>query len=200
MSEQSNQTDRISARNADPAPASPAAPGTGAASPERRKSTRWRKMLLGAIGVLILAGACGSAFPGSRQPSTRFQRMTHTSTVTSRSWPPASGARSRACSSTTTTACARETFSSYWTRSPFRSQSRSKRRLSIRRQPTWRRRKPKRAVSKRRPGAGAGRCSTPSRTSTTRSPCCAPGWPVSTRARPSSRWLSLTSTGPPSWW
>ncbi len=56
MSEQSNQTDRISARNADPAPASPAAPGTGAASPERRKSTRWRKMLLGAIGVLILAG------------------------------------------------------------------------------------------------------------------------------------------------
>ena len=37
-----------------------------------------------------------------------------------------------------------------------------------------------------------------SRTSTTKSPCCAPGLPVSIRAAPSSRWLSLTSIGPPS--
>jgi membrane fusion protein, multidrug efflux system len=63
MSEQSNQTDRISARNAEPAPASPTAPGTGAASPEKRKTTRWRKMLLGAIGVLVLAGALWFGVP-----------------------------------------------------------------------------------------------------------------------------------------
>ena len=43
--------------------------------------------------------------------------MTHTSTVTSRSWPHASEAKYRASSSTTTTGCVGATFWSNWTRS-----------------------------------------------------------------------------------
>ena len=47
---------------------------------------------------------------------------------------------------------------------------------------------------------GAGRSSTLSRPSTTRSPCSMPGSPMSIRPRPRLRWLSSTSIGPPNWW
>ena len=68
MSELSRETselgnERTSARNADPAPASPTPPSTGAASPEKQKPTRRRKMVLGAAGVLILAGALWFGIP-----------------------------------------------------------------------------------------------------------------------------------------
>src|SRR5271167_4788235 len=63
MSEQSSETDRPSARNADPAPTPPNTSVAATVPPEKRKSTRWRKMLLGAIGVLILAGALWFGIP-----------------------------------------------------------------------------------------------------------------------------------------
>ncbi len=48
---------------ASPTPASPRPPDAGAVSPEKPKSTRRRKVLLGAIGVLILAAALWIGVP-----------------------------------------------------------------------------------------------------------------------------------------
>ena len=63
MSEQSSETDLTSARNADPAPNPQNPPGAGSVSPEKQKPTRRRKILLGATGVLILAGALWFGIP-----------------------------------------------------------------------------------------------------------------------------------------
>ena len=63
MSEQSSETDRPSARNADPAPTPQNPPGTGAVSPEKQKPNPRRNMLLGALGVVILAAALWFGIP-----------------------------------------------------------------------------------------------------------------------------------------
>jgi membrane fusion protein, multidrug efflux system len=63
MSEQSSETDPTSARKADSAPAPQKPPGTGAVSPEKPKPTRRRRILLGAAGVLVLAGALWFGIP-----------------------------------------------------------------------------------------------------------------------------------------
>jgi membrane fusion protein, multidrug efflux system len=61
MSEQSSGTDLTSTHNADPTPQKP--PGTGAVSPEKPKAHPRRKMLLGALGLLILAAALWFGIP-----------------------------------------------------------------------------------------------------------------------------------------
>ena len=66
MSEQSRETteqgaERTSTRNADPTPQDP--PGAETASPEKPKPTPRRKLLLGALGVLILAAALWFGIP-----------------------------------------------------------------------------------------------------------------------------------------
>jgi membrane fusion protein, multidrug efflux system len=68
MSELSGETsqkgnEQTSARNADPASASPTPPNTVAAFPEKPKSSPWRKILLGAAGVLVLGGALWFGIP-----------------------------------------------------------------------------------------------------------------------------------------
>ncbi len=63
MNEQSSETDRTSARNADSAPTPQNPPSTGAVSPEKQKPTRRRKMLLGAAGIVILAAALWFGIP-----------------------------------------------------------------------------------------------------------------------------------------
>ena len=63
MSEQRIETDLTSARNADPAPTPQNPPDARAVSPEKQKPSRRRKMLLGALGVLILAGALWFGIP-----------------------------------------------------------------------------------------------------------------------------------------
>jgi membrane fusion protein, multidrug efflux system len=68
MGEQSDQlsdsgNERTSARNADPAPTPRNPPGAGTAAPEKPKANPRRKMLLGALGVLILAGALWFGIP-----------------------------------------------------------------------------------------------------------------------------------------
>ena len=63
--ERAEQRDGLptSARNADRAPAPQNPPGAAAASPEKPKATWRRKLLLGALGVLILAGALWFGIP-----------------------------------------------------------------------------------------------------------------------------------------
>jgi membrane fusion protein (multidrug efflux system) len=68
MSEQSSQTstvgnERPSARSADAATTPQNPPGAATVPPEKQKGARPRKMLLGAMGVLILAGALWFGFP-----------------------------------------------------------------------------------------------------------------------------------------
>jgi membrane fusion protein, multidrug efflux system len=68
MSEQSRQTTELeneptSGRSADPAPTPRNPPGAGTAAPEKPKANPRRKMLLGALGVLILAGALWFGIP-----------------------------------------------------------------------------------------------------------------------------------------
>ena len=63
MSEQSNETDRPSARNADPAPTPQNPSSTGKRSTEKPKANPRRNMVLGAVGVLILAGALWFGVP-----------------------------------------------------------------------------------------------------------------------------------------
>ncbi len=63
MSEQSSETDLTSTRNADSAPTPQNPPSAGAVSPEKQKASRRRKMLLGAAGVVILAGALWFGIP-----------------------------------------------------------------------------------------------------------------------------------------
>ena len=65
MSEQSSETDLTSTRSAAsvPTPRNPAVAGT---IPPQKRATRWRKMLLGAGGVLILAGAIWFGIPWIR--------------------------------------------------------------------------------------------------------------------------------------
>src|SRR5271169_5129213 len=68
MSEQSRQTselgsERTSARNADPAPTPQKPPEAGTIPPEKQTATGRRNMLLGALGVLVLAGALWFGIP-----------------------------------------------------------------------------------------------------------------------------------------
>jgi membrane fusion protein, multidrug efflux system len=68
MSEQSSATsevgnERPSARNVNSPPTPQTPPGAAAASPEKAKATWRRKTLLGALGVLILAGALWFGIP-----------------------------------------------------------------------------------------------------------------------------------------
>ena len=68
MSELSRETsergnERTSTRNADSAPTPQNPPGAGTVSPEKPKATRRRKMLLGALGVLVLAAALWFGIP-----------------------------------------------------------------------------------------------------------------------------------------
>ena len=51
----------------------------------------------------------------------------------------------------------------------------------------------RRAAWKRKPGACAGNCNTPWRTSTTGWPCCTPALPASIKATPRSSWRKLSS-------
>jgi hypothetical protein len=55
--------EQTSARKADPAPTPQAPPSTGAAPPEKPKASRRRKMLLGALSLLILACALWFGIP-----------------------------------------------------------------------------------------------------------------------------------------
>ena len=63
MSEQSAGKNLTSARTADPAPAAQSPRGASAASPDKQKAAGRRRMLLGALGVLILAGALWFGVP-----------------------------------------------------------------------------------------------------------------------------------------
>jgi membrane fusion protein (multidrug efflux system) len=68
MSEQRGDTsevgnERPSARNADSPPNSQIPPGAAASSPDKPKTTGRRKMVLGALGVLALAGALWFGIP-----------------------------------------------------------------------------------------------------------------------------------------
>ncbi len=68
MSEQSGETaelgaERTSARSAGPAPTPQNPPGAGTVTPEKPKANRRRNMLLGALSVLILAGALWFGVP-----------------------------------------------------------------------------------------------------------------------------------------
>ena len=68
MSEQSSATsevgnERPSARNVNSPPTPQTPPGAAATSPEKAKATWRRKTLLGALGVLILAGALWFGIP-----------------------------------------------------------------------------------------------------------------------------------------
>src|SRR5277367_2611626 len=63
MSEQSSETDRPSARNADPAPTPPNTSVAATVPPEKPKPSGRRRMLLGAAAVLILAGALWFGIP-----------------------------------------------------------------------------------------------------------------------------------------
>jgi membrane fusion protein (multidrug efflux system) len=63
MSEQSSETDLTSARNADPAPTPQNPSSTGRLSTEKPKANPQRKVLLGALGVLILAAALWFGVP-----------------------------------------------------------------------------------------------------------------------------------------
>ncbi len=63
MSEQSSETDLTSTRSADSAPIPQNPPSTGAVSPQKQKPTRRRKILLGAAGVVILAGTLWFGIP-----------------------------------------------------------------------------------------------------------------------------------------
>ena len=63
MSEQSSHADLKSARDADSAPAQQNPPTAETVSPEKQKATRRRKMLLGAVGVLVLTVALWFGIP-----------------------------------------------------------------------------------------------------------------------------------------
>ena len=68
MNEQSREAaevgnERTSARNADPAPAPQKPPEAGTIPPEKRTASGRRSMLLGALGLLILAGALWFGIP-----------------------------------------------------------------------------------------------------------------------------------------
>jgi membrane fusion protein (multidrug efflux system) len=68
MSEQSRQSSELgdvptSTRNADPAPPPQNPPDVAAVPPEKPKANLQRKMLLGALGVLVLAGALWFGIP-----------------------------------------------------------------------------------------------------------------------------------------
>jgi membrane fusion protein, multidrug efflux system len=68
MSEQSGETievgnERHSARSADAAPNPQNPPGAATVPPEKQKGARRRKMLLGALGILVLAGALWFGIP-----------------------------------------------------------------------------------------------------------------------------------------
>ncbi len=68
MSEQSSETTEqgakpTSARNADPAATPPNPSGAAGVPPEKPKASPRRKMLLGALGVLVLAGALWFGVP-----------------------------------------------------------------------------------------------------------------------------------------
>ncbi len=63
MSEQSSETDLTSNRSADSAPTRQNPPGAAAPPTQKPKSGRRRKILLGAMGVLVLAGALWFGVP-----------------------------------------------------------------------------------------------------------------------------------------
>src|ERR1700691_1472169 len=63
MSEQSSGTDLTSTRSADPEPTPQKPVSAGAVLPEKQKPKGWRKMLLGAAGVVILAAALWFGIP-----------------------------------------------------------------------------------------------------------------------------------------
>jgi membrane fusion protein, multidrug efflux system len=129
MSEQSGETievgnERHSARSADAAPNPQNPPGAATVPPEKQKGARRRKMLLGALGILVLAGALWFGIPWVQTTlntvSTDDAYVNgHVTFVAARV-----KGQSRASLSTTTTACARASFWSNSTRSPFRSRSR----------------------------------------------------------------------------
>ena len=63
MSKQSSETDLTSTRNADSPPTQQNPPSTGTVSPEKQKGAWRRKMLFGAVGVLVLAAALWFGIP-----------------------------------------------------------------------------------------------------------------------------------------
>jgi membrane fusion protein (multidrug efflux system) len=63
MSEQSSKTDLTLARDTDSAPTSQIPPKTGTVAPEKPKAGPRRKILLGAAGLIVLAGALWFAIP-----------------------------------------------------------------------------------------------------------------------------------------
>src|SRR6516165_7362857 len=63
MNEQSSKPDPTSARNADTAPTPRDPPGAGTVPQEKPKASSRRKILLGAMGVLVLAGALWFGIP-----------------------------------------------------------------------------------------------------------------------------------------
>ena len=133
MSEQSSQTsavgnERPSARSANSATTPENPPGAATVPPEKQKGARPRKMLLGAMGVLILAGALWFGIP--------WIRLTLNTVSTDDAYvnghvtfvaPRVSGQISRVLVDDNYRVLRKESFSPNWTRSPFRSQSRSKR-------------------------------------------------------------------------
>ena len=108
-------------------------PGAEAASPEKPKAGSRRKMLLGAAGLLILAGALWFGIPWVQ--TTLNTVSTDDAYVNGHVTFVAARVRGQVARVLVDDnyRVRKETFWSNWTRSPFRSPSRSKRRLSIRR-------------------------------------------------------------------
>jgi membrane fusion protein, multidrug efflux system len=114
MSEQGRQSSELgdaptSTSNADPAPSPQNPPGGATVPPEKPKPNPRRKMLLGALGVLVLAGALWFGVPWVQ--TTLNTVSTDDAYVNGHvTFSPVSRARFRGFWWTTTTGCAKATF------------------------------------------------------------------------------------------
>ena len=144
---------------------------TGAAQlipPPARQSTRKRRLLMGVLGALVLAAAGIFGIP--------WIRLTLNTVSTDDAYvnghvtfvPPASAARLRGFWWMTIAVCTKEIFAPNWTKSHIRSPSPGRERRSTLRKRTCRRPQRWCAVSKHKPGAGAGNCKARLRTSKTK--------------------------------
>jgi hypothetical protein len=160
---------------------------TGAAQlipPPARQSTRKRRLLMGVLGALVLAAAGIFGIP--------WIRLTLNTVSTDDAYvnghvtfvaPRVSGQIARVLVDDNNRVH-KEIFSPNWTKSHIRSPSPGRERRSTLRKRTCRRPQRWCAVSKHKPGAGAGNCKARLRTSKTKLLFCRIGLPLSIRARP----------------
>src|ERR1700733_3073724 len=193
MSEQSRQSSELgdvptSTRNADPAPPPQNPPDVAAVPPEKPKANLQRKMLLGALGVLVLAGALWFGLPWVQTSlntvSTDDAYVNgHVTFVAAR----VKGQVSRVLVDDNYRVRKGDLLVQL-DKEPFQIA------VAIKKAAV------DTATADLQVAKSKGRCSTPWRMSTIRSRCCAQGLPVSTRAKQSSRWRRSTSTAPRNWW